>query len=432
MAGQGDEIAQSSGSAGRRSASLSPSMESQMLQLYNAVHNPAVPDVAFDPQQQLGFQMPEGNPQAGSVGDDSIYSGAGSAEFFDYSGFLNDQGNFSPNTSGGLMPPAPPGDFQPLVDPTMFGTIDPQLLAYQAREIEQQNLEEANAQAAGGEMSVKLADLPIVRMPVQRRATQGLNMDRRCNVEAALALMSGQRPKKSCGCCASACGPWSECVIYPGQMLGACSNCWFNASGNRCSFQVNKDAKPEPDQDGEEGQEGQEGSQGQAASSSPPAAADAAQASGAPGTMVTSRTSTPASRRNSPGRAAATASPRPSVSISGIDPNNLRVPGDDLTHWRLAEATRRALRRGLDDPARMSDPASGNSIRRRLVARIESAAQELGARMAEFDDFALSPAGQAAERAHRDALREAAAARRDARGGSNNGGDNDSKTRGKN
>ncbi|RCI15888.1 hypothetical protein L249_3008 [Ophiocordyceps polyrhachis-furcata BCC 54312] len=449
MAGQGGEIVESSGSAGRRSSSLSPSMESQMLQLYNAVHNPQVPavqDAAFASQQQLGFQMSGGSPRAGPVGDDIVDSSAGSAGYADNSGFVHEQGQFSPDTSGGLMP-SPAGNYG--VDPTLFGNIDPQLLAYQAQEIERQNLAAANAQAAGGpphgvesrhELSVKLANLPVVRLPVQRRATQGLNMNRRCNVEAALAYISGQQPTKSCSCCAKTFGPWNDCVVYEGQMLGACSNCWFNASGSRCTFQGDKHPKPEPDQEGQESQQGSPSPSAAAQSSSPQP--PVAQAAAAPGTQPTSgsrrnspsgaaaspsrsarnRTSTPASRRGSPGRAAATASSRsPSASVGGIDPP-ANVTDHDMAHWRLADSTRRALERGLNDPARMSDPAAGASIRRRLVARIESAAEELGVRMAEFDEFSRSPAGMAAERVHREARREAAATRRDAREGGNNGG----------
>ncbi|KAJ8120050.1 hypothetical protein O1611_g10465 [Lasiodiplodia mahajangana] len=39
-----------------------------------------------------------------------------------------------------------------------------------------------------------------------------------------------------CKNCHKGHGPWTTCVIVDGQMCGSCANCWFNASGARCSF----------------------------------------------------------------------------------------------------------------------------------------------------------------------------------------------------
>ncbi|KAF5027866.1 hypothetical protein F66182_7 [Fusarium sp. NRRL 66182] len=81
----------------------------------------------------------------------------------------------------------------------------------------------------------KLANETAERVPVQRRPNQ-LNMERRSNVEAYLAHMTGVEVKRECKNCAKGHGPWTECVIYDGQMCGSCTNCWFNASGSRCTF----------------------------------------------------------------------------------------------------------------------------------------------------------------------------------------------------
>ncbi|KAI1044028.1 hypothetical protein LB505_007706 [Fusarium chuoi] len=64
-------------------------------------------------------------------------------------------------------------------------------------------------------------------------------MERRSNVEAFLAHLTGVQVSRSCKNCSKGHGPWSECIIYDGQMCGSCTNCWFNASGSRCTFHEN-------------------------------------------------------------------------------------------------------------------------------------------------------------------------------------------------
>jgi hypothetical protein len=51
-----------------------------------------------------------------------------------------------------------------------------------------------------------------------------------------LAHMTGQSAPKPCKNCHKGHGPWTQCVVYDGQMCGSCTNCWFNASGSRCTF----------------------------------------------------------------------------------------------------------------------------------------------------------------------------------------------------
>ncbi|KAH6694144.1 hypothetical protein F5X68DRAFT_49265 [Plectosphaerella plurivora] len=85
-------------------------------------------------------------------------------------------------------------------------------------------------------LSKRLADAPGVRQAVQRRLDQGLNLKRRSNVEALLAHVSGREAHSPCKSCHKGYGPWNGCIVVSGLMCGSCSNCWFNASGSRCSF----------------------------------------------------------------------------------------------------------------------------------------------------------------------------------------------------
>ncbi|KAF9877357.1 hypothetical protein CkaCkLH20_05057 [Colletotrichum karsti] len=72
-------------------------------------------------------------------------------------------------------------------------------------------------------LAKRLANNEGQRLAVQRRQDQSLNLKRRSNVEALLAHVSGQEAHSPLN----------------GQMCGSCANCWFNASGSRCSFHEN-------------------------------------------------------------------------------------------------------------------------------------------------------------------------------------------------
>jgi hypothetical protein len=85
-------------------------------------------------------------------------------------------------------------------------------------------------------LSKRLAREPGLRHAVQRREEQTLNLKRRSNVEALLAHVSGQITASPCKNCHKGHGPWTSCVVVDGQMCGSCANCWYNASGARCSF----------------------------------------------------------------------------------------------------------------------------------------------------------------------------------------------------
>ncbi|XXG96511.1 guanine nucleotide-binding protein subunit alpha [Hypoxylon texense] len=85
-------------------------------------------------------------------------------------------------------------------------------------------------------LAKRLAREPGMRLAQQRRPDQVLNLARRSNVEALFAHIAGEEAPQPCKNCHKGHGPWTSCVIVDGQMCGSCANCWFNASGARCSF----------------------------------------------------------------------------------------------------------------------------------------------------------------------------------------------------
>ncbi|KAI1504186.1 hypothetical protein F5X99DRAFT_53351 [Biscogniauxia marginata] len=85
-------------------------------------------------------------------------------------------------------------------------------------------------------LAKRLAREPGMRLAQQRRPEQTLNLARRSNVEALFAHIAGELAPVPCKNCHKGHGPWNSCVIVDGQMCGSCANCWFNASGARCSF----------------------------------------------------------------------------------------------------------------------------------------------------------------------------------------------------
>ncbi|KAI1384721.1 uncharacterized protein F4822DRAFT_416075 [Hypoxylon trugodes] len=85
-------------------------------------------------------------------------------------------------------------------------------------------------------LAKRLARDPGMRHAQQRRPEQVLNLARRSNVEALFAHIAGEEASQPCKNCHKGHGPWTSCVIVDGQMCGSCANCWFNASGARCSF----------------------------------------------------------------------------------------------------------------------------------------------------------------------------------------------------
>ncbi|CAK7231451.1 hypothetical protein SBRCBS47491_007934 [Sporothrix bragantina] len=89
-------------------------------------------------------------------------------------------------------------------------------------------------------LAKRLAREPGLRLAHQRRPDQQLNLARRSNVEALFAHIAGEEVAVPCKNCHKGHGPWTACVVVDGQMCGSCANCWFNASGARCSFHETK------------------------------------------------------------------------------------------------------------------------------------------------------------------------------------------------
>jgi len=97
----------------------------------------------------------------------------------------------------------------------------------------QSGYESLNIESA---LAKRLAREPGQRLATQRRPDQVLNLARRSNVEALFAHIAGEPARMPCKNCHKGHGPWIHCVVVDGQMCGSCANCWFNASGARCSF----------------------------------------------------------------------------------------------------------------------------------------------------------------------------------------------------
>ncbi|KAF4123154.1 Protein of unknown function (DUF3716) [Geosmithia morbida] len=91
-----------------------------------------------------------------------------------------------------------------------------------------------------------MAEMKAVRIPKQRRTWQGVNTRRRSNVEALLCQITGEESERPCKSCAKGHGPWTRCILVPGFMCGSCANCWFNASGVRCTYHAGGQPQPVP------------------------------------------------------------------------------------------------------------------------------------------------------------------------------------------
>ena len=65
-------------------------------------------------------------------------------------------------------------------------------------------------------LSKRLSDADGVRLAVQRRQDQILNLKRRSNVEALLAHVSGQEAHSPSKSCHKGYGPWNACIVVSG------------------------------------------------------------------------------------------------------------------------------------------------------------------------------------------------------------------------
>ncbi|KFA47312.1 hypothetical protein S40293_06065 [Stachybotrys chartarum IBT 40293] len=206
-------------------------------------------------------------------------------------------------------------------------------------------------------LSKRLAGETAVREATQRRHEQKLNMDRRSNVEALFAHMTGTPAAQPCKNCYKGHGPWTECIVYENQLCGSCSNCWYNASGSRCTFHETNIHPVKP-----------------------PAAS---RAPTVPDTTAPLRSST-----DSPSPETTAGSILSMPSLGGVDIQVLASVHNSVETMKTRHPSRNLVRRSMGDGIHFSKQS-------RYVARIEAAAEELGMRIAEYDEYLCTPEGVA-------------------------------------
>ncbi|KAL0473259.1 hypothetical protein QR685DRAFT_434735 [Neurospora intermedia] len=130
-------------------------------------------------------------------------------------------------------PVAPMGQPQQMQPSPHQHSMDPQLSKSTEDMAHESGYGQLNVESA---LAKRLAREPGHRLAQQRRPEQVLNLARRSNVEALFAHIAGEPARVPCKNCHKGHGPWTSCIVVDGQMCGSCANCWFNASGARCSF----------------------------------------------------------------------------------------------------------------------------------------------------------------------------------------------------
>ncbi|UZP41391.1 hypothetical protein NXS19_009207 [Fusarium pseudograminearum] len=136
------------------------------------------------------------------------------------------EGNAEDEENTALQGPAPPGYTWQLVPITYHGETAGNVASRMFGK-------KLNVKSS---LAKRLFDELAVRPASQRNRKTKLNVSRRSNAEALLCHLTGVRVQTACKNCSRSHGPWHECVIYDGQMCGSCTNCWYNASGSRCTF----------------------------------------------------------------------------------------------------------------------------------------------------------------------------------------------------
>lgn len=131
------------------------------------------------------------------------------------------------------QPPAPMGGPSPHSLDQHNQNLDPSFVRTTEELARDSGYGQLNVESA---LAKRLAREPGLRLAQQRRPDQQLNLQRRSNVEALFAHIAGEMAPSACKNCHKGHGPWTSCVVVDGQMCGSCANCWFNASGARCSF----------------------------------------------------------------------------------------------------------------------------------------------------------------------------------------------------
>ncbi|KAG6001681.1 hypothetical protein E4U21_003912 [Claviceps maximensis] len=203
----------------------------------------------------------------------------------------------------------------------------------------------------------KLAGEPALREPAQRRRDQKLNIERRSNVEALLAHVTGEVASRPCKNCHKGHGPWTQCIVYDGQMCGSCTNCWFNASGSRFLLGLSVHEVNLTDSSQTENNNPQH-------------------------SLYTSTVQTPSAQP------VAMLNYQQQPMLAQNSPATLASFHPEAAQWNMADPTRHLI-------ANVMRETTMQSQKDRFLARIEAAARELGMRIAEFDEFLQTPEGLA-------------------------------------
>ncbi|OAA71359.1 hypothetical protein ISF_01910 [Cordyceps fumosorosea ARSEF 2679] len=251
----------------------------------------------------------------------------------------------------------------------------------------------------------KLGAEEAKRPPTQRRADQKLNIDRRSNMEAFVAHVTGQVVNRPCKNCYKGHGPWTQCVVYEGQMCGSCTNCWYNASGSRCTFHGIGTGSPPPAAMPPSGVPAN-GSDETGGGNLPYYTSPKDDAKVIPDWATPHRDneSNDSSQNHShaseplptqPPAYMAYPPPAQSMPHQGLAGMGIMAGGGggqdaaaSVASWMACEPTRRLIRQAMDDVAMLSR-------RDRYIARIETAAEELGMRIAEYNEYMKTPEGVA-------------------------------------
>ncbi|KAM0353446.1 hypothetical protein ACHAO7_000374 [Fusarium culmorum] len=258
------------------------------------------------------------------------------------------EGNVANEDNTALQGPAPPGYTWQLVPTTYHGETAGNVASRMFGK-------KLNAKSS---LAKRLFDELAVRPASQRNRNTKLNVSRRSNAEALLCHLTGVRVQTACKNCSRSHGPWHECVIYDGQMCGSCTNCWYNASGSRCTFHDDNQA-----------------------CLFLPAPFPALQMQ-----MQSMRI--------------------PTMRMPAMLPGTNNVPGQQYLEYangQTATQKETPLER-LQRIGAIQTGISGTPLDR-LISRVESAAIELGSRVGEFQEFIQTPAGylMMAQRAAQDA-----------------------------
>jgi hypothetical protein len=204
------------------------------LQAAAALHHDADAH-GLDASIDDGLEDAEAEPEL----DDGVHQHPHVATTLELSEAANILANGGPLPSAEVDPQAHPSDYP--ASPPDFAAQQLAAGTLATADMARESYGEIVIESA---LAKRLAGDRAFRAPRQRRPEQALNLTRRSNVEALFAHIAGEEVTSSCKNCHKGHGPWTACVVVDGQMCGSCANCWFNASGARCSFHGRQAAVP--------------------------------------------------------------------------------------------------------------------------------------------------------------------------------------------